>query len=181
VHGDGASLASLRVTDNAGIGTDIVPARLTVGAASDHLQLRRETAPPPGNKVLFLELFQNDAIDVVYPSIRFHHSNRFWHRLEARPEGLYLKTGQLDSDDMADLYTRALHTASLTIDGVVIGRRELEVLRRLAAGQLEIDLLNVVRNEYVYAADFTYDAQRRYVFASGSAGDYRRWRITSPQ
>ncbi|GAA1893290.1 LamG domain-containing protein [Actinomadura bangladeshensis] len=181
VRGDGAALASLRVTDNAGIGTDVVPARLTVGAASDHLQLRRDTAPPAGNKVLFLELFQNDAADVVYPSIRFHHSNRFWHRLEARPEGLYLKTGQLDSDDLADLYTRALNATSLTIGGVVIGRGELEVLRRLAAGQLEIDLLNVAHNAYAYASDIAYDAQRAYMFASGTAGDYRRWRVTSPR
>lgn len=34
----------------------------------------------------------------VYPFIRFHHNMKFWHRLEAREDGLHVKTGDPNSD-----------------------------------------------------------------------------------
>jgi hypothetical protein len=189
VHGDSASLGSLKVDGSVGVGTGTVPSRLTVGAVTDHLQLRREAAAPAGNKVLFLELFQTDSEDVVYPCLRFHHSNKFWHRLEGRREGLYLKTGQLDSDLPSDLYVGALRASSyLAVGDVVVGAAELQILRRLAAGQLQFDMLNLEHNEYIYAANFTYDSQRRYVFTSVGKVNGQpervsqgRWQISFPQ
>jgi len=92
---------------NVGIGTTALAYKLTVRAASTHLQLRRESTETTGGKHVFLELLQNDPAPVkvpeVYPSIRFHHNNRFWDRIEARPDGFHFKTGDLNSDNYVDV------------------------------------------------------------------------------
>ena len=78
-----------------------VVGNLRVLASSNHLQLRRETTETTGDKQLFLELYQDDPkiqVPTVYPSIRFHHNNRFWHRLEARADGFHFKEGCLPND-----------------------------------------------------------------------------------
>lgn len=94
-------------TGNVGIGTTSLEARLTVSSLSSHLQLRRETPQTTGGKQLFLELFQADTapahVPEVAPSIRFHHSSRFWHRIEARLDGFHFKTGDMNLDDYVDL------------------------------------------------------------------------------
>ncbi|MEU1514991.1 LamG domain-containing protein [Streptomyces sp. NPDC005811] len=89
--------------NNVVIGTTAPSARLTVSADSSHLQLRRESNAS-GGKQLYLELFQDSSSSTVYPSLRFHHGNRFWQRVEARPEGLMFKNGDLNSDDLCDVY-----------------------------------------------------------------------------
>jgi hypothetical protein len=92
---------------NVGIGTTSLGGRLTVGASNAHLQLRRESTETTGGKQLFLELFQNDSspakLPEVYPSIRFHHGNRFWHRIEARSDGFHIKTGDINSENYVPL------------------------------------------------------------------------------
>jgi hypothetical protein len=93
---------------NVGIGTTNASQKLTVSAASTHLQLRREATETGGGKQLFLELYQEDSRPVpnvpeVYPSIRFHHNNRFWHRMEARPDGFHFKDGNLNADGLSKI------------------------------------------------------------------------------
>lgn len=91
---------------NVGIGTTSLGGRLTVGASSAHLQLRRESTETTGGKQLFLELYQYDPdkkVPEVYPSIRFHHNNKFWHRIEARSDGLHIKTGDMNSENYVPL------------------------------------------------------------------------------
>ena len=85
--------------------------KLTVSASNQHLILRREATETTGGKQLFLELYQDDSapsVPEVAPSIRFHHSNRFWHRIEARGDGFHLKEGGLDYDGYRNLTLRSL-------------------------------------------------------------------------
>ncbi|MER7167169.1 LamG domain-containing protein [Micromonospora sp. NPDC000207] len=157
-------------------------AQFVATAGSDHLQLRREEQT--GGGVLFLELFQAqtpDGVD-VHPSIRFHHSHRFWHRIEGRPEGFAFKEGA--SDGLVSVHAARGNFQALTVDGVSIGAHELRALLRLAAGQLEFDLYNVYQDEYAYAADFSpFDGDRRHVFTwrrKGQQVSQGRWRIAFP-
>ena len=55
---------------------------------------------------------------------------------------------------------------ALQIGNIVIGEHELRILKALAAGSLQVDLLNVARNEYLYAPNdsFLHDDDRRNVF-----------------
>ncbi|MCW2898699.1 MAG: LamG protein [Streptosporangiaceae bacterium] len=186
----GRALALNPAGGNVGVGTTTAPGRLTVGAASDHLQLRRESSAPGGGNVVFLELFQSDTGNdvLIYPSIRFHHSNKFWHRIEGRPEGFYLKTGMLDSDSLVDLHAGRAVLTEVTIGDTTIGETELRLLKKLALGQLQFRLYNVEQNEYIYAPDLAYDNDRRYVFTArpklpdGTGQIFHRstWRITAP-
>lgn len=171
--------------NNVGIGTTSPDARLTVRSDATHLQLRRESDAAGTGNLLYLELFQADTPAQVFPSIRFHHSNKFWHRIEARPEGFLLKTGDLAGNAPVDLYAGTAVLSALRIGGVVIGEAELAVLHKLATGALQFDLLNVVQNEYAYAADFSpFDNDRRYVFTwrtKGQAVTQGRWQIVAPR
>ncbi|GAA1266003.1 hypothetical protein GCM10009677_17710 [Sphaerisporangium rubeum] len=169
--------------NNVGIGTTTVPARLTVGSASEHLQLRRDATT--AGKVLFLELYQADtaANVLTYPAIRFHHSNKFWHRVEARPDGFHLKTGAMDADTLVPLVASGATLGSLTIGATTIGENELKILRRLAAGALEFDLYNIAQSEYAFAGTYTFTDNRRYVFTWGEKNQrvsQGRWRLTFP-
>lgn len=179
-------LAINPVGNNVGIGTlKTGGARVTVGASRDHLQLRREGSESTGGNLVFLELYQdrNDALS-VYPSIRFHHSHRFWHRIEGRPEGLLFKTGDTSSDALVDIHANVGLLNALKIGGVQIGEHELRILQRLAAGQLDFDLYNIYQNEYAYAADYApYDNDRRRIFTWRRKGErvgQGRWRISFP-
>jgi hypothetical protein len=91
--------------------------KLTIQASSNMLQLRRENSETTGGKLLFLELYQHDshpdaAVPVVYPNIRFHHHNRFWHRIEGRDTGLHIKTGDLDKDAYASIFAQIVNQGS---------------------------------------------------------------------
>ncbi|HEY0538738.1 MAG TPA: LamG domain-containing protein [Actinoallomurus sp.] len=181
-------LAINPIGNNVGIGTTTAAARLTVGSSSDHLQLRRDTGGTGG--VLFLELYQNDTTGgpFIFPNIRFHHSKKFWHRIEARPEGLYLKTGDLNLNDLAALYAKRVTVDEIAIGDTTIGLTELRLLKRLALGQLELRLYNTTQNEYAYAGDYSpFDNDRRHVFTwrpktngIGQLPDNSVWRLSLP-
>lgn len=177
---------------NVGVGTMTAGgAALTVGGAGatpqsggPHLQLRREAGAGSGGKTLYLELYQDATAGpgLTFPSIRFHHSEKFWHRIEARPEGLLLKTGDLSTDTLVDLYANTAVVTGLRIGDTVIGEPELQILKRLAAGQLQFDLYNVTQDVYAYAASINYDGTRGYVFTNLKKGrvGYGRWRLDFP-
>ena len=76
-----------------------------------------------GGALLFLELYQPDSnppkVPEVYSSIRFHHGNRYWHRIEARGTGLHVRDGNTGSDDYkslyaGDIYANNFHVATGT-------------------------------------------------------------------
>ena len=80
-----------------------------------NIQLRREASESTGGKQLFLELFQDDTrpeatVPEVYPSIRFHHNNRFWHRIEGRGDGFHFKDGNLDNDRYSSIVAGDIFT-----------------------------------------------------------------------
>ncbi len=53
----------------------------------------------------------------------------------------------------------------LQIGNTVIGERELQILKKLVAGQLVVDLFNTKQGEHLSAGDFApYDNDRRRVF-----------------
>jgi hypothetical protein len=79
------------------------------------VQLRRSASESTGGKQLFLELYQDDTrpqatVPEVYPNIRFHHNNRFWHRIEAREDGFHFKDGNLDSDGYTSIFAGNVFT-----------------------------------------------------------------------
>jgi hypothetical protein len=75
--------------------------------------------------------------------------------LNLRPRG----TGRVNVEG------EALRVTRLQIGNTTVGERELQILNRLAAGKLQVDIFNVRQGEYLYAADFApYDKDRRRVF-----------------
>jgi hypothetical protein len=108
---------------NVGIGTTRPEKKLTVSSAAEHLQLRREETETSGGNLLFLELVQLDSqkrIAEVYPSIRFHHHNKFWHRIEARRDGFHLKDGELSNEAYVNLQVNTITATKFVGDGAVV-------------------------------------------------------------
>ena len=114
---------------------------VTVTRETFHLQLARTNANTTGGVKVFLELYQNDPNSKVpdtYPAIRFHHNNRFWHRIEARANGLHVRDGNDASDDWkplyaGDMFANSFHVATgpaerlRIIRGTVNGSGNVEV------------------------------------------------------
>ncbi|NDJ16457.1 phage tail protein [Myxacorys almedinensis] len=96
------------IGNNVGIGTTEPTAKLMVTASSEHLRLTRSRTETTGGKLLFLELFQEEnspvSVPEVFPSIRFHHASRYWHRIEARNDGIHIKTGALNADTYVPIF-----------------------------------------------------------------------------
>ncbi|WP_018658350.1 LamG-like jellyroll fold domain-containing protein [Actinomadura flavalba] len=174
--------------DRVGIGTPgPLGAKVTIGyrERDGHLQLRRDTAFGAAGEILYLELYQENTAgsEVTYPSLRFHHASKFWHRIEGRPEGFFFKDGNIPSNTLIDVFARKVTATQVVIDGVTIGQREARVLQRLADGQLEFDLLNTYQGEYMYAANYEpRDNDRRYVYTWRRRNRVAegRWRLTDP-
>ncbi len=107
---------------NVGISTTTPGAKLSISASDNHLLLRREKTETIGGKILFLELYQDDplvknklSVPEVYPSIRFHHANRYWNRIEAREDGFHFKKGDLSNDDYKDIYAANVASCAETL------------------------------------------------------------------
>jgi hypothetical protein len=176
---------------NVGVGTVTPPGfRLTVNAATEHVQIRREisaTLPSDGTRPLYLELLQEDisppGVSEVAPSIRFHHRFRFWHRLEAQTDGFHLKIGDMKSEQYSNLQAGMITSSGLRIGSVTIGEYELSILQKLAAGNLRFDLYNTYQHEYAFAGINTFDAQRRYVLTATDKGTHENgvWQIVAPR
>ena len=107
---------------NVGIGVTSPPYKLTVSHIDSHLQLRREEQGA-GGKVLYLELYQDNPskkVPAVFPSIRFHHNNLFWHRLEARTDGFHFKEGNLPGEGYRSIFTGPLQVSGdASISGIL--------------------------------------------------------------
>lgn len=100
---DGLTSIMVLKDGDVGIGTTDPKAKLAVNTTENHLQLRRDKTETTSGKRLFLELWQDDdnppKVAEVHPSIRFHHSHRYWHRIEAKKDGFHFKDGNLSSDN----------------------------------------------------------------------------------
>jgi hypothetical protein len=111
-----------------------VNAQQVITREADHLVLRRATTETAGGPKIMLELFQQDVnpakVPEVGPSIRFHHNYRFWHRLEARGDGLHVCDGDVSNNNYhsffaGNLFSNGQHTVTgaterlRTIRGVV--------------------------------------------------------------
>ncbi|WP_432194821.1 hypothetical protein [Streptomyces sp. bgisy027] len=146
--------------------------------AEPHLRLHRDDTAS-GGKRLFLELFQGHGNPLqadVHPSIRFHHSSRYWHRIEGQPDGLHIKTGNMSADAHHDLWAGGVHAESLTIGSVTVGQAELDVLKRLAAGELNVEVFSTRLQQYAYASDLKAGTDTHHVLSRPNpAGTYRRW------
>lgn len=178
-----ASRLTIAASGNVGIGTNKPTSRLTVSAEDNHLQLRRERIQPDeDNKYVFLELVQDDTGPATYPpasfNIRFIHNGYFQHRIEAGRHGFHFKHGDLKSDEYRNIHAARVTATELAIGSVVIGEAELAVLKKLAAGQLNIELFSPRLAKYAYAADVKYsrDDDRYHVLAHTSPDvPYSHW------
>ncbi|MFK3984344.1 LamG domain-containing protein [Micromonospora sp. NPDC050397] len=134
----------LFVGGQVGIGTGSAPFKLTVKSGTEHLQLRREDQS--GGNQVYLELYQSatPANVVTYPSIRFHHASKFWHRMECRPEGFMFKWGPPTSDDLSDIFARLGVFTSVRVDKVLAtgaeGHLRLERPDRALGKQVYLEL-----------------------------------------
>lgn len=109
---NGKTVLTLMENGTVGIG-EINPdqgRRLHIAAEDNHVLFSRKGGEASGGKKLFLEFYQPDSnppkVPVVYPCIRFHHGYRFWHRIEARPDGIHFKDGSLTNDNHIDIYAK---------------------------------------------------------------------------
>lgn len=106
--------------------------RVNISASSDHLRLDRASSETTGGNTLFLELLQHDSLShdvpLVYPSIRFHHVHRHWHRIEGREDGLHFKDGDFNSDVHCDIHARNIIADGLDVNGVAFLGYENTVL-----------------------------------------------------
>jgi hypothetical protein len=176
-------------TGNVGIGTTTPAARLTVSAAGSHLQLRRETTGTTGGRQIFLELYQEDTrptptVPEVWPSIRFHHNNRFWHRMEGQSSGFHFKTGLLTGDDYVDVRARTFYGAGLQISAGKIqldGNQQIAFADADASNNLKLQLwtgygLGINPSTLFYAANGRHSwrdnggANERMALSTGADG-----------
>ncbi|GAA5528134.1 H-type lectin domain-containing protein [Herpetosiphon gulosus] len=86
------------------------------------LQIRRSTAAREDGKFVFLELFQEyaAALGEVYPSIRFHHGNRYWRRIEGRSDGFHFKDGDINNDNLVGLVASSLRFGDGTTQSTAV-------------------------------------------------------------
>jgi hypothetical protein len=100
-----------------GMGTAAGNPKLTIAASTDHLQLIRNSSETKAGKVMFLELVQvgSPSLSEVHPSIRFHHGNLFWQRIEGRSDGFHFKTGDLNSDAYVKIFAE-----NMIVTGMIV-------------------------------------------------------------
>ncbi|MDW4909517.1 hypothetical protein RB628_30305 [Streptomyces sp. ADMS] len=176
-----AGRLTIAASGNVGIGTYNPTSRLTVSAEDNHLQLRRERIQPDeDNKYVFLELYQDDSGPATFPAasfnIRFKHHGYYQHRIEAGRWGFHFKHGDLQDDTYRDIYAARVTATELAIGAVTIGEAELNVLKRLAAGQLNVEVFSPRLAKYAYASDVTLSDNRNHVLAHANpSSGYSRW------
>ncbi len=96
---------------------------LNVQRSDGHLTLARPTGSTTGGAVVFADLVQRDVNPPTVPevgvSLRFHHEQRFWKRIEARPTGFHLRNGNPGNDEYTDLSVNDLKLRNAAFTGAV--------------------------------------------------------------
>ncbi|GAA2628123.1 hypothetical protein [Streptomyces vastus] len=175
-----ASRLAIAASGDVGIGTGKPTSRLTVSAEDNHLQLRRERIQPDeDNKYVFLELLQDDSGPATFPpasfNIRFKHHGYFQHRIEAGRHGFHFKHGDLQDDTYRNIHAARVTATELAIGSVVIGEAELAVLKKLAAGELNVQLFNVPQAKYAFVSSGPVSGTVHSVWANSGSSDAYRW------
>lgn len=131
--------------------------KVEVNRGDQHLTLSRATdAGNATGATMFLELVQRDknpqVVNEIGPSIRFHHENRHWRRIEARGSGFHLRVGDLTKDDYVDLFindlkARDLKARDVIVDGTVTSNlklgQKLEVVGDTKLAKLDVNDVGV--------------------------------------
>jgi hypothetical protein len=110
--------------------------KLAVSATNSHFQARRESTETTGGNIVFLEAMQDETnppkVPEVHPSVRLHHRNRFWHRIEGRPDGIHIKDGDTANEGYRNLFAADLHSTNSYIGGqAAIGTTSLPAGQKL--------------------------------------------------
>ena len=103
---------------------------LAITRNQEHVTLSRPKSSDGGAR-LFLELVQADASPAAtpetYAAIRFHHANRYWHRLEARSTGLHVRDGDLGSNNYKNFYAGSITAAGdMTASGAITAATDIK-------------------------------------------------------
>ncbi|MFY1637199.1 hypothetical protein ACN27F_28665 [Solwaraspora sp. WMMB335] len=155
-----AARLSITAAGRVGIGTDDTRGyQLGVVAEQQHLLLRRNAAEvAEGQKLVFLELQQADAQpNTVGPTtlaIRFHHGARYMYHLEVDPAGFHFRAG---SGEYRGIHAGQVTAQTVRIGDVVIGERELKILKKLADNELVCKLRNTYYDSYIWDSGYKYD------------------------
>jgi len=136
-----------------GVGTDATGGyQLAVRAEHRHLLLRRDARDvEPGQKLVFLELLQADTAAHTVPptplAIRFHHGGRYAYQLEVDPAGFHFRAGD---GEYRGINAGQVTAKTVRIGDVVIGERELKILKKLADNELVCKLRNTYYDSYIW-------------------------------
>lgn len=127
----------------------------------DHLLLSRSASETTGGARIFLELRQDDPknppkVPETGPSIRFHHGNRFHHRIEGRADGIHIRDGSVDNNNYKDLF--AGNIKALGFDVVTAPAERLRIVRGIvndAGGNVEGDGFTIEKSGKLWKVSFT--------------------------
>ena len=170
-------------------GSLTVDGNATIANNEPLLRITRARGQATGGVRMLLELFQDDVAPAAVPEVgvalRFHHNYRYWHRIEARADGLHVRDGGLESNAY-----RALFAGNVTSNGMAVTTGTAERLRIVrgtvnASGAIEagagfsvsrVGVLWKILFETAFAAAPTVVATQQYpdnnnCTDSGSAND----------
>jgi predicted acyltransferase (DUF342 family) len=120
VTGDAALKKNLAVGGTLTLdGAATLKGNVTVASADPFLQVQRNAGAATGGTKIFLECIQEDASPTTVPEVgaalRFHHRNRYWHRLEADGNGLHVRDGDPGNTNYKPLYAGNLFSNGMNV------------------------------------------------------------------
>ncbi len=120
VTGDTTLKKKLTVTGALSLdGAANLKGNLTLANTDPKIHIQRDAGVASGGSRIFLELIQEDASPTTVPevgaSIRFHHRNRYWHRIEADGIGLHVRDGDPGNKVYKPLYAGDLLANSMHV------------------------------------------------------------------
>ena len=106
----------LKVEGNAAIigNLSVTTVDLSVTTTDNKILLHRKSNTAVNGSQIFLELRQESQSN-IYPSILFHNTGQFWHRIEARTDGLHIKVGDISKDDYTSIIAKDLEVKTKPI------------------------------------------------------------------
>ena len=117
-----------------------VAARKGATITGGPLVLRREKGEADGAQI-FLDLYQHDDVNhnnpAIFPSIRFLHENNWFHRIEARKDGLHVKHGDI-RPEYVDRYAK-LSVGDLTANGNLSVNQAVQVGGGISTASLRVN------------------------------------------
>lgn len=133
----------LDVNGDATLGKLTLDGDTTILNNEPSLKVMRTKGQASGGTKIFLELMQDDAnpaaVPEVGPSLRFHHANRFWYRIEARSDGLHVRDGHPESSaykplSAGNLFSNNKHVTTGAAERLRIVRGTVTISGSIEAG-----------------------------------------------